>query len=85
MKVFKGMASLNDVYTQVDTNLKDKQYAMGASYSIVDPYLLVFFRWGNRLGLDMQKYANWAKHTQLLEQRNAVKMVLGVENISIWK
>ena len=55
----KGMENLGDVYAQVDDNLKDKKYAMGGNYSIVDPYLLVFFRWGNRLGLDMLQYSNW--------------------------
>ena len=81
----KGMENLIEVCGQIDTKLRNLKWAVGEKYSIVDPYLLVFFRWGNRLGLDMKEYLHWTKHAKLVEQRKAVQSVLKVENISIWK
>ena len=61
-------------------------YAMGDRYSVVDPYLLVFYRWGNRLGLDMKShYPSWTRQTQLLLERPAVISVLAAEGISVWQ
>ena len=80
----KGMENLIEVCGQIDTKLRNLKWAVGEKYSIVDPYLLVFFRWGNRLGLDMKEYLHWTKHAKLVEQRKAVQSVLKVENISIW-
>lgn len=80
----KGMENLIEVCGQIDTKLRNLKWAVGEKYSIVDPYLLVFFRWGNRLGIDMEEYLHWTKHAKLVEQRKAVQSVLKVENISIW-
>ncbi len=80
----KGMENLIEVCGQIDTKLRNLKWAVGEKYSIVDPYLLVFFRWGNRLGLDMREFLHWTKHAKLVEKRKAVQSVLKVENISIW-
>jgi len=80
----KGMENLIEVCGQIDTKLRNLKWAVGEKYTIVDPYLLVFFRWGNRLGIDMKEYLHWTKHAKLVEQRKAVQSVLKVENISIW-
>ncbi len=81
----KGMECLLEACTQIDNKLEHKQWAVGAQYSIVDPYLLVFFRWGNRLGVNMRKYEYWTKHAEEMEKRSAVQTVLAVENISLWE
>ena len=80
----KGMENLIEVCDQIDSKLQSHKWAVGEKYSIVDPYLLVFFRWGNRLGLNMRAYSHWTKHAELMEQRKAVQSVLKVDNISIW-
>ena len=80
----KGMENLIEVCGQIDTKLRNLKWAVGEKYSIVDPYLLVFFRWGNLLGLDMKEFLHWTKHAKLVEQRKAVQSVLKVENISVW-
>ena len=79
----KGLTNLAEAYGLIDEKLKDKQWAIEDHYSIVDPYLLVFFRWGNRLGLNMQNYTHWAQHTAALENRRAVQIVLDIEGITI--
>lgn len=81
----KGLLNLKAVYAQIDARLNSLEWALAEEYSIVDPYLLVFFRWGNRLGIDMRSYKNWTIHAQRMAQRKAVKLVLEKEGISIWK
>lgn len=80
----KGMKNLVDAYRQIDQKLADKKWAMGEGYSIVDPYLLVFYRWGNRLGLDMKEFKSWTVITKKIEKRMAIQSVLNKEDISIW-
>ncbi len=81
----KGMQNLFETYAQIDVKLQTEKWAVGDSYSIADPYLLVFFRWGNRLGLDMTIFSNWTNHAKRIEQRRAVQTVLVKEEISIWE
>lgn len=80
----KGLENLQDAYSQIDEKLKHLEWAVEDSYSIADPYLLVFFRWGNRLGLEMRNYQYWTKHAKQMEKRDAVKAILAKEDISIW-
>ncbi len=81
----KGMNNLQDLYSLIDAKLEGTKWAVGSEYSITDPYLLVFFRWGNRLGLKMSDYKNWTRHAERMECRPAVISVLEKEEISIWK
>jgi glutathione S-transferase len=53
---------------------------------VVDPYLLMFFRWGNRMLIDMQgSYPAWTAHARRLEDRRAVQSALAQEGISLWE
>jgi glutathione S-transferase len=65
--------------------LQGRDYAIGDAYSIVDPYLLVYYRWGNRMQLDMAtRFPAWSAHTRRLEARPAVHRALAAEKISLW-
>jgi len=70
----------------IDTRLAGRSFAAGTAYSVADPFLLVFFRWANRIGLEPARnqptWAAWARH---IEQRPAVQRVLNSEGISIWQ
>ncbi len=77
----KGMVNLADVYQQIEQRLSGQTWAANDHYSIVDPYLLVFYRWGNRLGLDMNQFPNWTEHAGRMLQRPAVQAVLAIEGI----
>jgi glutathione S-transferase len=81
----KGMKNLFEISTQIDTKLEGINWAVGDKYSIADPFLLVFYRWGNRLGLDMRQFEHWTIHAEKMEQRKAVKSVLNAEGVSIWE
>lgn len=78
--------TLQKLYGDIDKMLQGRSFAMGGQYSVVDPYLLVFYRWGNRLGLDMKAlYPTWAKHAQRVYSRSTVKRVFEDEDIMLEK
>jgi glutathione S-transferase len=73
-------------FAEIDKLLTGRSFAMGGQYSVVDPYLLVFYRWGNRLGIDMKtEYPVWAKHAQRVFSRSTVKRVFEDEEIELDK
>lgn len=50
-----GRETIRAGFAHIETILSDgRDWAMSGQYSIVDPYLAVFWRWGNGIGLDMQ-------------------------------
>jgi len=77
-------ATLEKYFGDIEKMLTGKTFAMGGQYTVCDPYLLVFFRWGNRLGIPMkERYPMWGKHAQRVASRPTVKRVLEAENIQI--
>ena len=84
--VEKGKEHLSSAYALIDKRLMERTWAVGDRYSVVDPYLLVFYRWGNRMSLDMQDtYPAWTAHARRLEEREAVQRAISQEGISLWK
>jgi len=54
--------TLLNCYAEIDKMLVGRSFAMGGQYGVCDPYLLVFYRWGNHLGIDMKTlYPVWTK------------------------
>jgi glutathione S-transferase len=79
-----GLASLRSQFGEIEQALRGNAYALISGYSVVDPNLLVFYRWGWRVGFDMRKdFPAWSKHTDRLLQRPAVAEALRVEEISM--
>jgi glutathione S-transferase len=54
-------------------------WALGEEYSALDPLLLVFWRWGQRLEMDLGAYPRWAAHSARVLQRPAVQRALARE------
>jgi glutathione S-transferase len=81
----RGRQNIREQYAYIEDLLGDgRHWALPDAYSIVDPYLLVFYEWGARIGLDMMtSYSAWHRLTQRTLQRPAVQRVLAEENISI--
>jgi glutathione S-transferase len=56
-----------------------------SGYSIVDPYLLVFYRWGQLLGFDLpRRCPAWTRLTYALLDRPAVDRALQREGVAIF-
>jgi glutathione S-transferase len=83
--VSKGHEHLAHAHALIEQRLQDRDFAVGNAYSIVDPYLLVYFRWGNRMQLDMAgRFPAWTAHARRLEARPAVQRALAAEQVSLW-
>ena len=73
-------------YADIDKMLVGRSFAMGGQYGVCDAYLLVFYRWGNRLGVDMKTlYPVWTKHAMRVFSRPTVKRVFEAEGIELDK
>jgi glutathione S-transferase len=83
--IAKGKDNLTSAFGLIEERMKKSAWAVGDCYSIVDPYLLVFYRWGNRIGFDMRSLnETWTEHTLRVLERPAVARALSREEISVW-
>lgn len=81
----KGQARLRDVYNLIEGQIPKTGYVLGG-FSAVDPCLLGYFRWGNRLGIDMRSdFPKWTDHCLQMLGKPAVQKVLQKEDLSVWK
>lgn len=81
----KGREHLRAAFTLIETRMQAAEWCVASRYSIVDAYLLVFYRWGNRMGIRMREdYPTWTNHTLRMLQRPAVNRALEREAISVW-
>lgn len=81
----KGRADVLDHYAMIEKRMGGRDWAAGHAYTYADAYLTVFFRWGNRIGLDMRTdYPDWSAHAERVSQRPAVIRALAQEGIGIW-
>ncbi len=84
--IAKGKENLAFAFTLIEERLMQSAWAVADQYSVVDAYLLVFYRWGNRMGLDMRGlYTAWTGHSLRVLERPAVARALNSERISIWQ
>lgn len=77
-KALKNVEECNDY---IEASLAGKAWALGERYSLVDPFLLVFYIWGAFIGMDMRKYAAWSEHTRRILQRRAVQRAYAQEGL----
>jgi glutathione S-transferase len=82
----KGIANVREQYEFIEQILGDgREWAVPGGYSVVDPYLLVFFRWGGLVGLNMrQLYPSWTKLTYRVMARPAVERTIAREQLQIF-
>ncbi len=80
-----GKANLARWYEEIEERIGDGPWVMGEAYTVVDPYLAVFWRWGKqRLDWDMEsRFPAWSGHTCRLRHRPAVQRVLADEGITM--
>jgi glutathione S-transferase len=82
----RGEENLREQVAYIDRLLADgRDWAVPGGYSVVDPYLLVFYEWGRRVGLDMAALAPaWTRHAGQVVARPAVVRVLEQEETKIF-
>jgi glutathione S-transferase len=69
---------------EIDRLLRGQPYALGDSYSVVDPLWLVFYRWGVRLRYPMRTCEAYTDFVSRVTARPAVAQALSAEGISIY-
>jgi glutathione S-transferase len=81
----KGRADVLEHFAMIDSRLAGHAWTVGEAYSYADAYLAVFFRWGNRIGLDMRaSFPAWTAQAERVAARPAVERALVQEGIGIW-
>jgi glutathione S-transferase len=63
----------------IETKMFRGPWAMGADYSIVDPYLFTLARWLERDGVDPARFPKVAEHRARMSDRASVKSALAGE------
>lgn len=81
----KAVETCRALWGEIDARLARGPWALGERYSVVDPYLFVFWHWGRgpRLGYDMAAdFPNFTAHARRMAARPAVQRVLADEAIA---
>ena len=80
----KGGEFLRDMLLNVERRLDGQTWALGDSFSVVDPYLLVFHTWSQRDNIKpyLADMPAWQAHRERMDQREATKMVFAREGIT---
>jgi glutathione S-transferase len=76
-----GRKTFDGYLEQIDRKLTGRQ-RFSDRYSVVDPYLLVFYSWGLRRGFPMQELKNFSAFKERMLQRPAVQQILAKEKIN---
>ena len=76
-----GRTAVEKYFTELEALAQDGAWIVADRYSIADPYMLVFYRWGWRIGLDMGRYPGWTRHKEKMLARPAVQRAVAREEI----
>lgn len=80
--VAAGHAAVDGYFDELEA-LAAGGWIVGGTYSIADSYMLVFYRWGTRMGRDMTAWPGWTRHKDAMLARPAVRRALATEEIEI--
>jgi len=80
-----GRNNLLEQYAYVESVLGDgRDWVIPEAYTVVDPYVLVFFQWGQRIGITMRdSYPHWSAITDRILAQPAVQRTLQSEGVII--
>lgn len=68
---------------EIDQLLEGHKWAIANQFTVADPYLLVFYRWGNRAKMPVKDLKNYTALVQRVLARPAVQKVMTDEGITI--
>lgn len=78
----RGRETIAEAFEAVEAKLGGL-HAIGDAFTAVDPYLLVFYRWGNGIGIDMPRvYPRYGALARRLVRRPSVQAALTAEGIA---
>ena len=78
----KGRMTIADCFDTIEGKLSGP-HATGDAFTAVDPYLLVFYRWGSGIGFDLPStHPNYASFARTLVRRASVASAMIAEGIA---
>jgi glutathione S-transferase len=81
-----GHVNFQRCLAEIETHLTRSPFAVGRRFTVVDPFWLVFYRWGIRQGYEIKRlYPAYTRYAEVLSQRPSVMAALSVEGISLWE
>lgn len=82
--VEKGRSNIRNCYDHIEKILSDgRDWAVPGQFTVVDPYLLVFWLWGKSIGLEMKKdWPHWTRLMGKVLERPAVQQALRQEGLT---
>ena len=82
--IAKGHKTVAECYAMIEDKLDGAAYAVGNAFTGVDAFLIVLYRWGHRIGLDMGKaYPNFASLITRHAARPSVRRTLVTEDVAL--
>lgn len=70
-----GRQALERHFAEIEERCGDG-WLVGDRFTAADSYALTFFRWGNRINLDMSRFPRWAAlNRRLLEQQSVLRVI----------
>ena len=81
-----GHVNFQRCLAEIETHLTRSPFAVGSRFTVVDPFWLVFYRWGVRQGYEIKRlYPAYTRYAEVLSQRPSLTAALSVEGISLWE
>ena len=77
-----GKKNVERWFEEVNELVKGKAYALGDSLSVIDPYLVVFWRWATSMKVDFARFDGYRALAERVQARPAAKRVLAAEGLS---
>lgn len=79
----KGLASFRGYLEEIDRLLTGQKWSIANQYTVIDGYLLVFYRWANRAKLPVKELRNYTALVDRVLSRPAVHKVMADEGITM--
>ncbi len=83
--VAKAVQTCRPLWEEVERALNGREWVLGSRYTVIDPYLQVFWNWGRgpRLGYNMEDdFPNWTSHARRVYARPAAKRAFQTEGLT---
>jgi len=78
-----GRRSFEECLAEIDRLVSGQRWALGPRFSVLDAYLLVFYRWGARMGYPVRRLERYTALAERILSRPAVKRVFADEGITM--
>jgi glutathione S-transferase len=77
-----GEKNVTEHFAAIDSRLQGREWAVGNNFSLVDPYLLVFYTWGRLFDMPMHDYRHYHDLALRLSARRAVAHAMADEGVA---